>query len=199
MSHPLDNFLTEIILKIIPECWQPNHITAVRILLIPVIWALYYLVNPWAATVMFALVAATDFIDGRLARGRNMVTDKGKLLDITCDLALVWSTVLLLWNEDILQFQSHSTLFWLLTFILAREAFVTGVRYLFQVKAENVRVLKVGKCKTAFLMLGLVVLLTTSVWTYGASVGSGLIALAAVCALISGIQYIQQFSRPRLQ
>ena len=192
----VDNFLTGMILRIIPASWQPNHITGARILLIPLVWALYYLVSPWAATGSFAFLAATDFVDGRLARGRGIVTDLGKKLDITCDLALVWSSVILLWREDIIRLEQDSVLFWALAFILIREVLITVIRLQLQVKADKVRVNKMGKCKTAFFMLGLLVLLTSAVWVHGATFGTWLLAAAAICSFISGIQYIQQFSKP---
>ena len=72
MLKSLDTFLTTWVLKIVPTTWQPNHITGARILLIPLVWALYYLVSPWAATGMCAFLTATDFVDGRLARGREI-------------------------------------------------------------------------------------------------------------------------------
>ena len=194
MLKSLDNFFTTLVLKI-PQKITPNKVTWIRIFLIPLIWALYQ-INPWAATGVFALVAATDFVDGRLARARNIVTEYGKKLDITCDLTLVWSTVILLLYEGVIPVNSF--LFWLLVFMLVRETILMAIRELFQVVADDVRVNKLGKCKTASFMLGLVVLLTSTVWSYGASVGTGLIALAAVCSLISGIQYIQQFSKSSL-
>ena len=197
MLKSLDNFFTTLVLKI-PSWIKPNHITGVRILLIPFMWALYYLVNPWAGAGMFAFLAATDFVDGRLARGRGIVTDFGKKLDIGCDLALVWSTVVLLARENIIPTSQGSLLFWLLVFILSREVVVTAIRQLFNVKTDDVRVNKLGKCKTASFMLGLLVLLTSAVWPTAVAIGTGLLAVAAICSFISGIQYIQQFSKPIL-
>ena len=197
MLESLDRFLTNLIDTVIPNSWTPNHITSVRILLIPVVWALYYVVSPWAATGMCAFLAATDFVDGRLARARNVVSASGKKLDIACDLALVWSTAALLWREQIIVIDQQSVLFWSLVFILVREALVTAIRFFFGVGADDVQVLKLGKCKTAFFMFGLVVLLTSTVWSSGQIVGTWLVEAAAACSLISGIQYFQQFSRPR--
>jgi len=194
MLTSLDEWLTAFVLKVIPTAWQPNHITAARILLIPVVWALYYNVSPFAATAMFASLALTDFVDGRLARGRGIVTASGKLLDIGCDLMLVWSTVTLLWKEHIILSEQNPAVYWSLVIIFAREIIVTAVRLSFEVKAADVRVLKVGKCKTGFFMVGLGVLLTSSVWVYGIAVGTAFLVFAAACSLISGVQYVQQLT-----
>lgn len=211
MLRSLDRWLTDLVLKVVPLWCKPNHITAARILLIPVVWALYYEVTPWvavwdwrycgpcAATVTFAFLTATDFVDGRVARGRGMVTHFGKQLDIGCDLALVWSTVILLWRDGVIQMQPDSVLFWLLVFILIREIVVTIIRESFRVRANEVRVLKLGKCKTAFFMFGLTVLLTSTVTAPGATAGTTLLAIAAVCSFLSGVQYIQQFSKPGIR
>ncbi len=199
MLKSLDRWLTDLVLKVVPLWCKPNHITAARILLIPIVWALYYGTNPWAATGMFAFLVSTDFVDGRVARGRGMVTHFGKQLDIGCDLALVWSTVILLWRDGVIQMQSDSVLFWLLIFILIREIVVTIIRKSFRVRANEVRVLKLGKCKTAFFMLGLTVLLTSTVTTPSATAGTTLLAIAAVCSFLSGVQYIQQFSKPGIR
>lgn len=197
MINTINEWLTALILRLVPNAWQPNHITSARLLLIPAVWALYYAVNPWAGAAMFALVAATDFIDGRLARGRNAVSKTGKLLDIGCDLALVWTTVALLWYQNIIVVQQDSLLFWLLVFIFMREALITPIRLFFKAEASEVQVLKMGKCKTAFFMLGLMVLLTSQVWPNGAVIGTELLVLAAICSFISGVQYVQQFSLPK--
>lgn len=194
MFDDINTWLTTFVLKLIPDAWQPNHITGARILLIPLVWALYYNVSPWAAMGMFAFLSATDFVDGRLARGRGIVTDFGRLLDIGCDLALVWSTAVLLWKESIILSPHDSWLFWLPVFILAREVIVTTIRVLFRVDATEVRVLKLGKCKTASFMVGLAVLLTSAVWVHGALVGTILLAVAAICSFISGVQYVHQFT-----
>ncbi len=198
MVHKIDNWLTALVLRVVPRWCKPNHITGVRIVLIPLIWAFYYEISPWAATAMFTLLALTDFVDGRVARGRGQVTRGGKVLDIACDLMLVWCTVFLLAKESII-FSSHSTiLFWLLVTILFREVVVTTVRLATGVRAGDVRVNMLGKCKTGFLMVGLAVLLTSAVWPNGFSVGALFVGIATVCSVFSGLQYVHQFTSRRM-
>lgn len=193
MLGSLDRWLTNLVLRTVPLRVEPNDVTWIRIYLIPLIPALYYEISPWAAVGMFVILAMTDFVDGRLARGRNMVSCYGRFLDIGCDLALVWSTVTLLWWDGIIQTQ----LFWLLVLMLVREILVFTSKKFYRVKPSEVKVFMLGKCKTAFFMIGLTVLLTSTVTSWGAAVGGVLLAVAAVCSLLSGVQYIYLFKQRR--
>jgi CDP-diacylglycerol--glycerol-3-phosphate 3-phosphatidyltransferase len=146
---------------------------------------------------MFILLALTDFVDGRVARARNLVTRKGKVFDIICDQVLLWSTVWLLIREDIISFSQSPVLFWALIVIMFREISVTAVRLFAKIKAGDVRVLILGKCKTGFFMVGLAALLTSAVWPVGSKLGVILLGIAALCSFFSGLQYIHQFvSKP---
>ncbi len=194
MVTTLNDRLTNLVLKVIPDAWHPNHITGARILLIPLVWAFYYHYSALVSAIMFALLALTDFIDGRLARGRGLVSHFGKQLDIGCDLVLVWSTVVLLVQEDIILSSSHPWLLWLPVFMFAREIVVTTVRLLFRVRPDEVYVLKVGKCKTGFFMISLTVLLTSTVFAESLRIGTLLCAVAAGCSFLSGVQYVHQFT-----
>ena len=70
----------------------PNKLSCLRIILVPVM-ALVFLLDfayaPLIAVVIFALAAFTDFLDGKIARKYNMVTDLGKLHDPIADKLLV--------------------------------------------------------------------------------------------------------------
>ena len=66
----------------------PNIITIVRILLIPVFVVIFLMANSWsylAAATLFALAAATDWLDGYLARKLNQTTPFGAFIDPVAD------------------------------------------------------------------------------------------------------------------
>jgi CDP-diacylglycerol---glycerol-3-phosphate 3-phosphatidyltransferase len=88
----------------------PNAITVARIVAAPVI-ALLALQPSWAprlaAFVTFVLAAVTDYIDGKLARERNLVTDLGRLLDPLADKLLLAATVVALY---VVQAPAHDVL-----------------------------------------------------------------------------------------
>lgn len=79
----------------------PNLISVVRILLTPV-FVVVALSHPepglvrTLAAVLFAVLIATDFVDGRIARGRGLVTDFGKLIDPIADKAITSSAFVVL-------------------------------------------------------------------------------------------------------
>ncbi|QUW19561.1 CDP-diacylglycerol--glycerol-3-phosphate 3-phosphatidyltransferase [Agrococcus sp. Marseille-Q4369] len=79
----------------------PNLISVVRILLTPV-FVVVALSNPepglvrTLAAVLFAVLIATDFVDGRIARDRGLVTDFGKLIDPIADKAITSSALVVL-------------------------------------------------------------------------------------------------------
>ena len=69
--------------------------------MIPVFVAAFFLdgVLPFAfgiAAIIFAIAACTDFIDGKIARARGLVTNLGKFLDPIADKVLVSTAMLLL-------------------------------------------------------------------------------------------------------
>lgn len=85
---------------LIPGCITPNHITFFRAVLI-LFSILVYIFNRYLLWQFLLLIAAsvTDFVDGILARRRNMVSLCGAYLDHAVDWFLgAWTGFLVLWN-----------------------------------------------------------------------------------------------------
>lgn len=72
----------------------PNVLTMLRMALIPVYWVLFMRDQRIAALVVFAVASITDFLDGRIARKYNLITDFGKLFDPLADKLMVLSVLL---------------------------------------------------------------------------------------------------------
>jgi CDP-diacylglycerol---glycerol-3-phosphate 3-phosphatidyltransferase len=102
----------------------PNWITLSRLLALPIL--LYCLASPTAETrifsmIIFLIAAATDWLDGYLARKLNQVTELGKFLDPLVDKLLVLSPLLAL-------IQLGQVPAWGVFLILARELSIAGWR-----------------------------------------------------------------------
>jgi phosphatidylglycerophosphate synthase len=85
----LDGYVDKIFLWFIPKTIRPNQITALRFILVPVVYVL--LIRGWyiLALIVFAIAALTDLLDGAMARTRNQITDMGKVIDPVADKLLI--------------------------------------------------------------------------------------------------------------
>ncbi len=125
----------------------PNAITLVRLLCIPLfLWLLFGAHRQSAAAVLLAVLGATDWVDGFLARRFNQVSTVGKVLDPTADRLLVATAVI-----AIIVYGAVPVWFGVAT--LAREVVVAGaVLALAAMGARRIDVLWVGKAGTFGLM-----------------------------------------------
>jgi len=112
----------------------------------------YFLINT-LLTLAFALLAATDFFDGYLARLYQQETLIGRLLDPLADKFLTCSTIIALIAINKLFF------YWGIVFI-GRELFVMGLRENALAHNFSIPVSWAGKVKTTLLMicLGIIIL-----------------------------------------
>lgn len=91
-----DKFLAFIFLKYIPLYIRPNHITLLRLLLIPVV-AWFLLSDRYIlGSITFLFAAFTDALDGMVARVRDQITDWGKLFDPLADKLLLFTAFIIL-------------------------------------------------------------------------------------------------------
>ena len=74
----------------------PNVISFIRLCMVPAFIVLLLKGNDIAATVLFAVAAATDFLDGQIARRTHCVSKLGQLLDPAVDRILMISGVVCL-------------------------------------------------------------------------------------------------------
>lgn len=125
-----------------------NIVTVIRILLVPVFIWLLFLDNHadgiwrYVATALFILAIATDGVDGHLARGRNLITNVGIILDPIADKLLIGGALVSL---SIL-----GDLWWWVTIvILIRELGITVFRFAV-IRTRVIPASKGGKLKTVF-------------------------------------------------
>ena len=136
----------------------PNILTVSRIALIPVFALIYTLTDGpyWLAAVLFAMAAATDWLDGYLARRLGQTTPFGAFLDPVADKLIVVTALVVLIG-------SHATL-WLTipgVIIIGREIVVSALReWMAELNRRGlVAVSWMGKVKTLLQMIAIAVLL----------------------------------------
>lgn len=126
-----------------------NRLTMLRIALIPVFLVVLYLdfpYNRYVALVIFILASATDFVDGHIARSRNLITDFGKFMDPLADKMLVMAAML--WFVEVGRMPA-----WALLIVVVREFAVTGLRLLAVERGRVIAAAWSGKVKTASTMV----------------------------------------------
>ncbi len=169
----------------------PNKLTILRIIMIPLFVAAFYLYmipgNMLIATGIFALAAFTDFLDGYIARKYNLVTDMGKFLDPIADKVLV-STALIIClipptGVTILIEQSFIGAI-IVALILARELMVSGFRLVASGKGMVIAADKSGKIKTFFTDITIILMLVSGFVTPSTYDAMNIVAFVALC--ISG-------------
>ncbi len=176
----------------------PTIMTWTRIFAIPLIVGVFYLPESYAsqaeknfvATVMFVVFAATDWLDGYLARKLNQTSSFGAFLDPVADKFLVCACVLILVHLQ------RADVFVALI-IIGREIAISALReWMAQIGAsKSVAVHMIGKLKTVAQMVAIPFLLfdgllfgaiDTHVW------GVWLIWAAAVLTIWSMVYYLQK-------
>jgi cardiolipin synthase len=173
----------------------PTMLTWARIVAIPLIVAVFYL--PWSqaqinltAAVLFVVVAATDWLDGWLARRLNQTSAFGAFLDPVADKFLVCASILILLDLDRVSA--------LVAFIIiGREIAISALReWMAKIGASgNVAVHMLGKLKTATQMAAIVfLLLDADVFGlfHSLEVGTWLIYIACALTIWSMIYYLQK-------
>jgi len=173
----------------------PTLLTWARIVAIPLIVGVFYLplepaTRNLIATVLFVVVALTDWLDGYLARRLNQTSSFGAFLDPVADKFLVCAALLILLQLD------RVNAFVALV-IIGREIAISALReWMAQIGASrSVAVHVLGKLKTVVQMVAIPFLLfdgslfgliDTRIW------GTGLIYLAAVLTIWSMVYYLRK-------
>lgn len=166
----------------------PNKITLFRIFLVPLIIVLLISDSFWScfiAALIFAFAAATDWLDGHLARVTDQVTVLGKLLDPIADKLLVASALIPLVELDRVSA-------WIVVVIIGREIAVSGLRMIALSQGIVIAAGPYGKYKmgaeiTAILLL----ILDFNVVFHFA--GQLAITVAMLLSIYSAVDYFLQF------
>ncbi len=178
----------------------PNKLTILRIVMIPLFIALYYITaipyNYTISAVVFLIAAFTDFLDGYIARKYKLVTNLGKFLDPIADKVLVSSALIIMLvtvPNGLPILPSYSAI--AIAIILGRELVVSGFRMVAASKGAVIAADWSGKIKTFVTDVAIVILLVGADLTPGLYevvniIGLVALGIATILTIVSGIECI---------
>lgn len=167
----------------------PNVLTGLRFVMIPLVVILLMqeqtTLVAFLAWFVFVLAAATDWLDGYLARKYSCETVFGKLMDPLADKLLVTAGLIMLIPLGRIPA-------WICLLIISREIFITGLRGLAASTGKVVAADNLGKIKSNFQYYGigfLIFPLNLLPIPYQYGIGSILIYLSVVLSIWSAADY----------
>ena len=170
----------------------PNILTFLRILLIPILVIVFYMpINEHyaLASAIFIIAAATDWLDGYIARYTERISKLGAFLDPVADKLMVCAALVIL-------VQSYPY-FWMALaaiVIICREIVVSALReWMAELGARSiVKVSNIGKYKTAAQMISITLLLfqPEMSWNMLMILGMILLYIAVILTLYSMYLYL---------
>lgn len=199
----------------------PNTLTLLRIFLVPLLvvvlltppWASLWIrtqlseqdalrwvgdLSTWLATwreivavIIFLTAAATDWLDGYLARVRNEVTTLGKLLDPIADKLLTASAFISL-------VELHLAPAWMVVVIVGREFAVNAIRSIAATRGVVIAASRWGKYKTVAQVVAISLLILTKYverWVDYVNLGTAALWVVMLLALGSMAHYFYHFGK----
>lgn len=175
----------------------PNLVTLVRIGFIPFVLVFIDNYSPASsalACLFFLVAAASDALDGYLARRLGLVTVVGQFLDPLADKLIVLSTLVALVAEDRVPV-------WLVVVLMTRELAITGLRAIASQQGLVIAADRGGKIKTALQLVGIGFLLVHFPYPllfFGDTldfhaVGIYLLYLSLIMSVLSAVNYVRFF------
>jgi CDP-diacylglycerol--glycerol-3-phosphate 3-phosphatidyltransferase len=178
----------------------PNSLTIARIFFVPLLVAAlvgksvavtvggFVITNEWLALAIFLAAAATDLLDGFLARRWGQITTIGTLLDPIADKLLISAALISL-------VQVHAAPAWMVVLIIGREFAVTGLRSIAAAEGYTIKASDLGKTKMIAQVVAISVLLLSIRYPELAPLGVWLMWGVVVFTIASALDYFRKFWR----
>src|SRR5438874_2711792 len=178
----------------------PNALTLLRIFFVPLLVAalvqedvrvgtgMFQLNKEFFALAIFWVAAATDLIDGYLARRWGQITTVGTLLDPIADKLLIMAALVsLVWN--------HRVPAWIVIMIVGRDFAVSGLRQIAAASGYTIRASELGKSKMVAQVIAISLIIAGARWPELRTLS--LVAMWAVMlfGLVSAADYFLKFWR----
>lgn len=176
----------------------PNSLTILRIFFVPLLVAAViqdnsgytigslHITNEWIALAIFLSAAATDMLDGYLARRWRQVTTIGTLLDPIADKLLVSAALISLVQMRVLPG-------WMAILIIAREFAVSGLRSIAAAEGYTIKASDLGKTKMVSQVAAISVMLLATRHPQLLFPGELMMWGVIVFALLSAVSYFRKF------
>ena len=174
----------------------PNFFSFLRVILVPVF--IYFLwlktVEGWlGALVVFGVAAFTDFLDGWTARKLKQVSEFGEFIDPLADKLLVISSLvaLIVLDPNLEVFD-----LWMIIVIVGRDVLITLMRMLALRRGKPLRTSRFGKFKTAFQMIGIILIILTymakrtQIYVSHESLTYWIMLAVTILTALSGLRYL---------
>lgn len=178
----------------------PNTLTIARIFFVPLLvavlvqqrivihWNGAVISNDVIALTIFWIAAATDILDGYLARRWRQVTTIGTLLDPIADKLLVSAALISLVQERVVAG-------WLVVLLVGREFAVSGLRSIAAVEGYTIKASELGKTKTVSQVLAISLLMISMHHAWVLPWADAALYVVVFFSLWSAISYFNKFWR----
>ena len=178
----------------------PNTLTIARIFFVPILvavlvqeritlhWNGAVITNDVVALIIFWVAAATDLLDGYLARRWKQVTTIGTLLDPIADKLLVSAALISLVQERVVPG-------WMVVLLVGREFAVSGLRSIAAVEGYTIKASELGKTKTFWQVLAISLLMISIHHTWVATWANLSLYVVVLFSIWSAIAYFLKFWR----
>src|SRR3954452_11220462 len=178
----------------------PNALTILRIFFVPLLVAALVqegvgfqvgtvkVTNEWLSLAIFLAAAATDLLDGYLARRWKQVTTIGTLLDPIADKLLISAALISL-------VEIRALPGWMAILIVAREFAVSGLRSIAAVEGYTIKASDLGKTKMFFQVIAISCMMISVRHPVLRLPSTLLMWVVIVFALLSAVSYFAKFWR----
>lgn len=161
----------------------PNYLTILRLIFVPIIFALILMEYYLPASFFFIIANITDVLDGQIARRFNFITDWGKLMDPLADKITQISTITALIIKNIIPF-------WILIVVTSKELIMISVGFfLFKNNIVTVRSKWYGKIATIILFVAIMLSLLSNSFIELTNITIFIFYIAIGMTLFAGIMY----------
>jgi CDP-diacylglycerol--glycerol-3-phosphate 3-phosphatidyltransferase len=178
----------------------PNSLTIARIFFVPLLVAVLVaqnvsirilgvtVTNEWLALAIFLVAAATDLLDGYLARRWGQVTTIGTLLDPIADKLLISAALISL-------VQVNAVPGWMVILIIGREFAISGLRSIAAAEGYTIKASDLGKTKMVAQVTAISFLLVSIHHRPLAELAYWMMWVVVLFAVLSAIGYFRKFWR----